>query len=237
MVGCPHRPSSGEALAAEGVRSAETRAVTARSGRGYLVSWLYPRDRIADDVLRNASADQRDGMLLAVIDAIDAAVSPRRLGVDPHIANWAIDDDGTPVLIDVGTPMMRTADGRGPSRSLGGRGGRLRASARPACGRSPAACSTRITTCTGRSPISVSTCRRPGWRRPVRRSCDSPTSASPRRVPSRSSRSGWRRPTDVTRGSRIFLQGVRRVDRTWQRRVRRRSYGWLLPPKIDRHRA
>jgi hypothetical protein len=32
-----------------------------------------------------------------------------------------------------------------------------------------------------------------------------------------------------------LLQRLRRIDRSWQRRVRRRQYPFLLPGKVERH--
>ena len=32
-----------------------------------------------------------------------------------------------------------------------------------------------------------------------------------------------------------LLQRLRRIDRAWQRRVRRRQYPFLLPGKVERH--
>jgi hypothetical protein len=36
-------------------------------------------------------------------------------------------------------------------------------------------------------------------------------------------------------GMYAILQRLRRIDRTWQRRVRRRQYAFLLPGKVERH--
>jgi hypothetical protein len=33
----------------------------------------------------------------------------------------------------------------------------------------------------------------------------------------------------------VFLQRLRRIDRGWQRRLRRRQYPFLLPGKVERH--
>jgi hypothetical protein len=84
-----------------------------RSGtelHAYLVQPLVARDALLDRVLLTAPPE-RGARLLAqlaarVVEAVDA-----RVGLDAQVANWAVDDDRLSCF-DVSTPLMRDEQGR-----------------------------------------------------------------------------------------------------------------------------
>ncbi|MGB3099248.1 MAG: DUF6206 family protein [Solirubrobacterales bacterium] len=103
-----------EALGTAGVRVVDTelRAVELEGGEvaGYVVQPILPAELIGPAVL--AGTDPADGHPLvdAVAETAATVVSPR-LGLDAQLANWAW-DDGELIYIDVSTPLIWSADGR-----------------------------------------------------------------------------------------------------------------------------
>lgn len=189
----------------------------------YLVQPHLPRSALLNRILVNADPAYGAALLERLVAHVVAAVDAR-VGLDAQAANWTV-EDGELACLDVSTPMLRTAAGRqeielGPFLSV--------------------------------YPRAV--------RRPLRRvGADVMTAYHDPRtvlvdvasnlvkehldhwVPAlveAASRS-MARPIDpgevrsyFTRDRRLWLamQRLRRLDRAWQRRVRRRPYPFLLPP-------
>lgn len=102
------------ALEAHGVRVVPTefRAVELGGGSiaGYVVQPILPTDQLAPAVLARASEAEAEPLIEAVVSSAAAVVGPR-LGLDAQLANW-VWDRGRLSYIDVSTPMMWTPEGR-----------------------------------------------------------------------------------------------------------------------------
>jgi hypothetical protein len=102
-------------LDAAGVRLAptEVRALPARHGLrpAYAIQPIYPPERVAPAYLR--ACDVASGRVLAdqLVDAVMRVASPR-VGFDAQLANWVIDGDGGLRYIDLTTPLLRDERGR-----------------------------------------------------------------------------------------------------------------------------
>lgn len=100
-----------ERLAAAGMREvpSELRVLEADDGTlvAYCVQPAVAPERLGPAAL--AAGDARE-LFTRVLDHVMAAVSPQ-VGLDAQIANWVLEDDGWAYL-DVTTPLLRDAGGR-----------------------------------------------------------------------------------------------------------------------------
>ncbi len=220
------------ALRASGVRAVESelRGVGRRDGTiaGYVVQPALDAATLATAVLAAAEPDRGHPLPAAVVAAAAGAVGPR-LGIDAQLSNWTW-RDGELRYLDVTTPMLWSAAGepeldvalivrplpwalRGPVRRFlaprildGYR--RLRGVYFDLCGN---LIKERLEAWL------------PAFLELVNAHLDEPMSAAQVRSYYRSDARLW-----------SLLLALRRLDRTWQRRVRRRPYPFLLPGRIER---
>ena len=112
-----YRATLGDYIAAleqKGVRvvPTELRGVESEGGKvaGYVVQPILPAEGLAPAVLARAEQAQDHPLVEAVVETAATVVGPR-LGLDAQLSNW-IWDEGRLTYIDVSTPMIWSADGR-----------------------------------------------------------------------------------------------------------------------------
>ena len=219
------------ALRGTGVVVHESRLVTVTQPAGALVAYciqpVLPPESLAPAQLRDLDDARRGALLTAIVDRIATTVRPT-LGIDAQLSNWA-SVDGELVYLDVTTPLLRD-DGKD-----------------------------RLDT--ELFMASLPAAFRPIVRRFLLDGILDPY-YSPRRaaldvtgnlrkeglaehVPAAVAIANERLGIDLTvdeverhyrRDARLWslLQRARRVDRAWQRHVRRRPYQFLLPGPVNR---
>jgi hypothetical protein len=216
------------ALRGRGIRviPTELRAAGADRGRprAYLIQPLVPRERQLNVLLRAAPPERGAVLLSGLAEQVALAVD-RELGLDAQASNWAVEEEGRLVCFDVSTPLMRSPDGRdeldlAPFLSI--YPWALRAALAPV----------------GRLVIS-------GYHDARTVMVDVASNLLKERLdrwlPVFLEAAGARvsPPIDEREVRRYFardkmlwqaLQYLRRADRAWQGRVRRRDYPFLLPP-------
>ncbi|MGZ5315690.1 MAG: DUF6206 family protein [Solirubrobacterales bacterium] len=220
------------ALAAAGVRVVDTRlrGVEGADGSvaGYVVQPVLPQEDLVPTVLRRSDPGQGHPLVEAVVGTTASAVGPH-LGLDAQLSNWTW-RGGELVYIDVSTPLIWSAEGR--SRlDLD-----LLARAYPAALRPPLR---RFV-----APGILDTYRDlrrvfldlagnmlkerldpwlPAFLAEANGRIDEPIGAEEVRRNYRSDARLW-----------AALLAIRRLDRLWRQRVRRRPYPFLLPGRIER---
>jgi Family of unknown function (DUF6206) len=201
------------------------RAATAGPGRlhAYLVQPLVPAEQMLNIVLRTADAD-RGARLLGALAAMIAESVDARVGLDAQAANWAVDGDRL-ATVDVSTPLMRGADGN-DLLDLD-----LFLSIYPSAMRPALARVAHGVMAQYHKPRTVlvdvaSNLIKEGHERwlPVL------LEAAAARVSPVITEREVRRYFVRDRRLWLLMQRLRRIDRAWQRRVRRRPYPFLLPP-------
>ncbi|HSD80061.1 MAG TPA: DUF6206 family protein [Solirubrobacteraceae bacterium] len=205
-----------------GVRIAPGAAGTARA---YLVQRLVPRRRLLNETLRAGPEHEHAVALLdrlaAAATAIDGVV-----GLDAQASNWVVQDDGGLACLDLSTPMLRDAAGRDRldldvflSIYPWALRGALRRVARGLLGdfHDP-----RTVLLDAASNLHKERLDR--FVPPLLASANARLPAAPIAHEEVA--------RYFTRDRRLWLlmQRLRRADRAWQRRVRRRDYPFLLPP-------
>ena len=221
------------ALAARGVRPlpAALQALPRADGRlaAYCVQPRLAGERVLPRVLAACTEGQALCYLDALLDHALAAASPG-LGLDGQLSNWALADDGGLVYLDVTTPLLRGPDGaerlpvalflaslpwalRGLVRRLLLRG-ILDKYYRPR--------GVVLDLLGNLLKERLDRLLDPFLERASAR-LDPPFTAAEVRAYYRDDAATW-----------SLLQRLRRLDRAWQRRVRRRPYPFLLPGPIDR---
>jgi hypothetical protein len=220
------------ALRATGVVVHESRLETVPQPDGRVVAYcvqpVLPHDALAPTLLAVSDDAQRRALIGEIVDHIAATVQPM-LGIDAQLSNWARVGPCL-VYLDITTPLLRDESGKD-----------------------------RLDTELFMS--SLPAVFRPIVRRFLLDSILDPY-YSPRRaaldltgnlhkeglgehVPTVVEIANARLGTDLTvkevdrhyrRDARLWslLQRARRVDRAWQRHVRRRPYAFLLPGPVDR---
>ena len=190
----------------------------------YLVQPLVPRDAVLDRVLESADPD-RGAALLGTVVANVAATVDARVGLDAQVANWAVDERGGLADLDVSTPLMRSGDGRNmlelsPFLSI-----------YPAALRRPLRRVAHDVMGQFHDPRTVlvdvaSNLVKEHLDRWLPALLDAANEHVAPAITEAEVRSYF------TRDRRLWLlmQRLRRADRAWQRRVRRRPYPFLLPP-------
>ncbi|HET8593272.1 MAG TPA: DUF6206 family protein [Solirubrobacterales bacterium] len=220
------------ALGSAGVRVVDTdlRPVERSDGRiaGYVVQPILPADRLAPTILRGADPERGHPLVEAVVSTIAATVSPS-LGLDAQLANWTWDGGGL-TYFDVSTPLIWSPEGR--SRlDLD-----LIAEAYPAILRwhlrrfvAPRILDTYRDLRRVYRDFSGNLLKErldpwlPSFLERANAHLTEPLGEDEVRRYYRSDARLW--------GA---LMRIRRLDRTWRRRVRRRPYPFLLPGRIER---
>lgn len=221
-----------EALGSAGLRIVDTelRAVERSDGSiaGYLVQPMLPADQLATATLRAADPGTGHPLIEAVASTVAATVGPR-LGLDAQLSNWTWDGDEL-TYFDVSTPLIWSPEG--DSRlDL-----ELLAEAYPAILRWPLR---RFV-----APGVLDTYRDlrrvyldltgnlvkerldrwlPAFLDSFNARLEEPLTENEVRRHYRSDARLW-----------AALLQIRRLDRAWRRRVRRRPYPFLLPGRIER---
>jgi len=220
------------ALQAAGVTVHESHLVTRRRPDGAVVSYciqpVLAPETLGPRWLRNADADGARTLFTRIVEHIRGTVRPT-LGIDAQLSNWAIVGDDL-VYLDVTTPLLRDEEGRD-----------------------------RLDT--ELFMASLPAIMRPFVRRFLLDGILDPYYSLRRaaidvagnlhkerlaeRVPLFVEIANERLGVDLSvaevhryyrRDARLWslLQRARRVDRAWQRHVRRRPYQYLLPGPVDR---
>ncbi|HET8593035.1 MAG TPA: DUF6206 family protein [Solirubrobacterales bacterium] len=220
------------ALESAGVRVVDTelRAVERDDGgiAGYVVQPMLPTDQLAPALLRQAAPEPGHPLVDAVASTVAAVVSPS-LGLDAQLANWTWDGERL-TYFDVSTPLIWSPEGR--SRlDLD-----LIVQAYPAMLRwhlrrfvAPGILDTYRNLRKAYLDLSGNLLkeRLDGW--------------LPRFL--ERANTHLTEPLDEDEVRRYYrsdarlwgaLLRIRRVDRAWRRRVRRRPYPFLLPGRIER---
>ena len=221
-----------KALGAAGVRVVETemRAVELHDGSvaGYVVQPMLPADHLATTTLRPADPEAGHPLIEAVASAAAAAVGPH-LGLDAQLANWTWDDDEL-TYFDVSTPLIWSPEGDS-QLDLD-----LLADAYPAILRWPLrrfVAPGILDTYRDLRKVYLDLAgnllkeRLEGWLPAFldrfNPHLDEPLTEDEVRRHYRSDARLW-----------AALLRIRRLDRAWRRRVRRRPYPFLLPGPIER---
>jgi uncharacterized protein DUF6206 len=220
------------ALDAAGVHVVDTqmRSVERTDGTvaGYVVQTMLPGDALAPELLRRADPEVGHPLVEAVVATAAGAVGPR-LGLDAQLANWIWDERGL-TYIDVSTPLIWSHGGQ-PRLDM-----ELIAQAFPGILRWPLR---RFV-----APGILDTYRDlrkvfldvtgnllkerldpwlPAFLDRLNRRIEEPLTEEQVRAYYRSDARLW-----------SALLRLRKLDRTWRRRVRRRPYPFLLPGRIER---
>ncbi len=217
-------------LAARGVHGAATGIdrIPLPGGRVavYCVQPVLPADSLGPAIVSEGSGAA--ALLAAIVDTVLAVVDDR-VGLDAQLSNWAL-VDGTLTYFDVTTPMLRTPDGRSEldtSVFLASLPWLLRVPVRrfvlpDIIGRYHAPRTVVLDLA-----ANLVKERLDAWIPAV-------LAAVGDRVTPRLTDAEVR--ADYRSDARTWdlLQRVRRVDRAWQRRIRHRTYPFLLPDRIDR---
>jgi len=222
-----------EALGAAGVRVVPSRLESTPAADGRIAGWclqpLLDPKALATEQLKIANEDTSRRLISQIADRILAAVGPR-LGVDGQLSNWAVADDVV-LYFDVTTPMLRDPTGQelidfdlfiaSLPWALHGLVRRyvlgmiLDTYYRPREVLRDLIANFIKEGVADRIPLGLEVVNQriaPALEEPeVRRY--------------------YRQ--DATMYA--ILQRLRRLDRTWQRRLRRRQYPFLLPGKVERH--
>ncbi len=221
-----------EALGAAGLRVVETemRAVELHDGSvaGYVVQPMLPADHLATTTLRPEDPEAGHPLIEAVASAAAAAVGPH-LGLDAQLANWTWDDDEL-TYFDVSTPLIWSPEGDS-QLDLD-----LLADAYPAILRWPLrrfVAPGILDTYRDLRKVYLDLAgnllkeRLEGWLPAFldrfNPHLDEPLTEDEVRRHYRSDARLW-----------AALLRIRRLDRAWRRRVRRRPYPFLLPGPIER---
>jgi hypothetical protein len=220
-------------LHARGVRVHDSRIEVVPTDAGtvaYIVQPTLPPSALGPAVLRGSSEVDGRALLGAVIDHIAAVVSPA-LGLDAQLANWGIVDTEL-VYFDISTPMLR--DDRGhdlldTELFLSSLPPFLRPVVRKFLLGSILDQFFEPRTAALDLAANLYKDRLGEWVPVVVELANE--RLRPGRALSVDEAKGYYR-----RDMRVWgmLQTMRRVDRTWQRKVRRRPYRFLLPGRINR---
>jgi hypothetical protein len=194
----------------------------------YCVQPVLPPGSLAVDVV-GADAHRAPQVLRSIVDTVFTATD-ERVGFDAQLSNWAVDDHGRLRYFDVTTPLLRAADGTEELDTelfLASLPAALRAAVRRFVLPDILDRYHRPRTVVLDLAANLYKERLDRWIPTVLDAAgdrvDPPITADEVRRDYRSDARTW-----------SLLQALRRADRTWQRRVRRRTYPVLLPSRIDR---
>lgn len=194
----------------------------------YCVQEALPTQRLCSRLLQSEPTEWADGFFKRFLDRVDGVVGPR-LGLDAQASNW-VDVDGELVYLDVTTPLMRDERGRERLDT------RLFFTSLPWAVRDAVRLSvsssifekfysTRGVVLDFLGNLHKERLDRliPGFLAQANERLDAPLQAAEVSAYYRSDARMWE-----------LIQRLRQADRSWQRRVRRRPYPFLLPPPVDR---
>jgi len=219
-------------IAAAGIRPAPTELRTLPSRGGGLIAYsvqpVYAPQQVAPAYL--ASRDAATGRQLAdeIADAVMRIAGPR-VGFDAQLANWVVDDDGL-LYIDLTTPLLRDHSGR-EQLDIGVFIGSLpwatRSLARAVVPRlvlshfyRPRGILLDVAANLHKEQLAEWI---PAFVAASHRRLDQPFTSRHVDLYYRTAALMWE-----------AMQEMRRLDRAWQRKVRRRPYRLLLPRPIER---
>lgn len=222
-----------EALAGRGLRVAPTalRHLERADGRltAYCVQAALPPGSLLPAILARAGEERARALFGRLLEAVERAVGPG-LGLDGQMSNWAV-AGGELIYLDVTTPMMR--DGAGAERLDTG----LFLASLPWALRGPVRrfllgdilekyYQPRGVVLDALANLVKERLERwlPAFIEEANARVRPALSAEEVRRYYASDARTW-----------ALLQRLRRLDRAWQRRVRRRPYPFLLPGRIERH--
>lgn len=221
-----------EALGEGGVDVVETELTpVARADgmiAGYAIQPILPANTLCPDVLARAKPADGHPLVEAVVETAFAVIGPK-LGIDAQLSNWTW-EDGRLRYLDVTTPMI-WADDDTPCLDLD-----LLTSSLPAIARWPVKRFLAPGILDGyrnRRGVANDLLGNlikerldpwiPAFLAAVNRELRPPITEQDVRRYYRSDARLWE-----------FLLRIRRADRAWQRRVRHRTYPFLLPRGVDR---
>ncbi len=198
-------------------------AVSPASVRAYLVQPLVPRERHLNVILGHADDDEAAGLLGQIVEIVHRCVD-HEVGLDAQAANWWV-QEGQLADFDISTPLLRD------------RGGRDQLDVALFLSVYPAAVQAAL----GRIAPGVMALYHDRRTVLLDFASNLHKEGLDRWVPTlvRAANERLERPlarADVTRYFRqdkllwTLSARLRRVDRAWQRHVRRRPYPLLLPP-------
>lgn len=194
----------------------------------YCVQPVLAPGSLAVDVVNAHDAERASDVLREIVDTVFHATDGR-VGFDAQLSNWAI-DDGRLRYFDVTTPLLRSADGTEELDTdlfLASLPWALRGAVRRVVLPDILERYHRPRTVVLDLAANLYKERLDRWIPTVLDAAgdrvDPPITADEVRRDYRSDARTW-----------SVLQALRRADRTWQRRVRRRTYPVLLPSRIDR---
>lgn len=213
------------------VVESELFAVPRDDGRlaGYCVQPVLPSALLARNALA-ASDDKRGRALLRRIVQRIAETTTSEIGLDGQLTNWAVEGDSV-ALLDVTTPFLRDAQGRDRldlDVFLAALPAVMRAVTKRVLVRSILSRYFDVRTTVLDLAANLHLAGLPAWLPSLVEVANDElslglTEAEAKKYYASDARL-W-----------AFMQGARRVDRSWQRRVRRRPYPFLLPGRIERH--
>jgi hypothetical protein len=189
----------------------------------YFVQPLAPRGSMLNFVLRDAEP-ARGARLLDGLAGLVAGTVDRSVGLDAQAANWLVEDDRL-VTVDISTPLLRDPAGR-DRLDL-----EVFLSIYPWAARSALARVAPTVMSQYHDPRTVLVDvasnlikeRHERWLRPL-------LEAANARIEPAITEREVRRYFGRDRRFWLLMQWLRRADRAWYRRVRRRPYPFLLPP-------
>lgn len=194
----------------------------------YVVQPTVAPDDLGPEVLRRADPDPDHPLVRGVVDAVDR-VTDERTGLDAQVSNWAVVDGGLRYL-DVTTPMRFDADGRfeldmglflaAYPWALRGVIGRFVAPGVIGSYRDPRHVLVDLAANLLKERLEPWV---PAVVEAANRTVSPPLTEEEVRRYYRSDARMWE-----------ALLRLRRADRWWQRRIRRRPYPFLLPGRIER---
>jgi hypothetical protein len=221
------------ALGAAGVDVVDTAFMPVEHGDGsvigYAVQPVLPAETLVPRILAAAGPGDGHPVVEAIVARIRAVVSPH-LGIDAQLSNWTWEEGGRLRYLDVTTPMLWSQDGR-PLLDI-----ELLTLPLPAILRPPIRRFLGPRILDGYRDlrgVMSDLCGNllkerldpwvPVFLGSIEGALDPPMSEEEVRRYYRSDARLWE-----------FLLRLRRLDRTWHRRVRRRAYPYLLPAKVER---
>jgi hypothetical protein len=196
---------------------------------GYVVQPVLPAESLLTAVLARASEPDAVALFERMADAVGRAAGPR-VGLDGQVSNWAVVDDGLAYL-DVTTPMLR--DEAGAERL----DTELFLASLPWALRGPvrrfllAEILDKYYEPRGIVLDALANL----YKERLERLLPALVEEMEARFTPAITLDEVRRTYVADARMWLLLQRLRRLDRAWHRRIRRRTYPFLLPGRIERH--
>jgi hypothetical protein len=200
----------------------------------YCIQPLRAAERIGPAWLRTASEDAGTAMFERLIDTMIRAIDDK-LGLDSQLANWIIEDDDNLSYLDVTTPLMKDESGKTTLDLELFMASLPRALRAPARGfavveaidnfHHPRTAVIDLAAILNKEGLE-------NWIPTVLEIANEKLSADSNHIQLTTEEIAKYYKQDAMTWA--FMQRIRRADRVWQRKVRRRTYPFLLPGKINR---